>query len=91
MTRALPDDREKALEVIANGWGREATAAHPHCTCGQPAQPRPAQVPPCDRCGAEAGEKCRQPGPVCGRSSGARYRRRVQAARPSCPVHGGTR
>lgn len=86
MTRALPDDREKALEAIANGWGREATPAHPLCTCQQPTPP-PAQVPPCDRCGAEAGEKCRQPGPVCGRSSTSRYRRRVQTAQ-SCPVHG---
>ncbi len=33
--RSLPGDREKALAAIANGWGREATTAHPHCLCGK--------------------------------------------------------
>lgn len=36
MNRPLPLDREKALAAIANGWGREATAAHPLCRCGKP-------------------------------------------------------
>lgn len=35
MGRPLPLDREKALEAIANGWGRTATAAHPDCTCNR--------------------------------------------------------
>lgn len=29
----LPEDREKALEAIANGWARTPTTAHPLCTC----------------------------------------------------------
>ncbi len=33
--RPLPDDREKALAAIANGWGRVATTAHPNCLCGK--------------------------------------------------------
>jgi len=35
MTRDLPADRDKALAAIAAGWGRTATAAHPHCTCSR--------------------------------------------------------
>lgn len=33
MSRELPADREKALAAVAGGWGREATTAHPLCTC----------------------------------------------------------
>lgn len=41
----LPTDREKALAKIAGGWGREATAAHPLCTCGkQPLPPAPPLI-----------------------------------------------
>lgn len=90
----LSQDREKALEQIAAGWGRTATRAHPLCTCGKPTEPWPAVVPPCTRCGAEAGEICRDPGAGrCGASSAARYRRRVRESQShaSCPVHGGTR
>lgn len=31
--KQLPTDREKALAAIAAGYGREPTAAHPHCSC----------------------------------------------------------
>ncbi len=41
--RPLPADREKALSAIADGWGREASAAHPDCLCGKEIpQPLPA-------------------------------------------------
>lgn len=36
--RELPADWEKALEAIANGWGRTPTTAHPDCLCGGRAQ-----------------------------------------------------
>lgn len=32
----LPPDREKALERIAQGWGRIPTQAHPDCICNKP-------------------------------------------------------
>lgn len=52
MSRPLPTDREKALEAIANGWGRDATTAHPDCTClvpvkvvGENDTPKTVQLP----------------------------------------------
>lgn len=40
MSRELPQDVEKALEALANGWGREPTFAHPDCNCIAEAQRR---------------------------------------------------
>lgn len=91
MADSLPQDREKALEAIANGWGRSATAAHPLCRCGQRIE-YPRFLPPCELCGAERDEKCRQPGEVCGKTSEGRSRRRIKAhlKAQGCPVHEAT-
>lgn len=72
----LPQDREKALEKIAGGWGRTATTAHPLCRCGKAVIEPPS--PPihdthncCDECNDAAWS--------------AWKRQRDEAA--TCPMH----
>lgn len=76
-------DREKALDRIAAGWGRTATAAHPLCRCGKP------YLPTCSYCQAKPNEPCRKVLddellPTGGRHS--TRRERTGGAR-DCPVH----
>lgn len=87
MSRSLPLDREAALKAIADGWGREATAAHPLCRCGKPYQPT------CSLCLAKPNQPCRpQYGdPLVLSDLGRAHAHYRAAIRPGtahdCPMH----
>lgn len=81
----LPQDREKALERIAAGWGRTATSAHPFCICGKPGTP-PAEPPTppihdrhncCDECNDAAWTDWRK----------RRDEIRAEIKARTCPMH----
>lgn len=51
--RPLPAATLAALDRIAAGNARTATAAHPDCRCGKP------YLPTCRACGAKPNQPCR--------------------------------
>lgn len=84
---ALPTEREKALEAIARGWGRQATSAHPLCRCDK------HYLPTCRICLAKPDQPCRhQEGwdPLVLSDAGRAYlhlRTGFTATARQCPVH----
>jgi hypothetical protein len=89
MSRSLPDDREKALEAIANGWGRTATSAHPLCVC------RKTVREACWYCKAKRDQPCVRTGSDedywLAAESRHMSRGLIDLTRNNCPVHKGRR
>lgn len=87
MSRDLPLDTDKRLELVANGWGRTATHAHPDCRCGKP------YIPSCWLCSAPVNKPCRhQWGDPLVLSDTGRARLHCRASRRAglskdCPLH----
>lgn len=79
----LPTDREKALEAIAAGWGRTATAAHPLCVCGKP------YTVTCYFCHAKPNQPCRKTWDDDELEPDGRHRGRARRVGQSkdCPMH----